>query len=59
MHFVYPDAPGRRIARMRAQLEALVTLTGEPAAMIAAFALIAVIVALVFLHNRKPRTSTS
>ena len=57
MHFVYPDPPGTRWARMRAQLEALLTLTGEPAAMIAAYALIVGIALLVFIHNRKPRTA--
>jgi len=56
MHFVYPDAPGRRYARMRAQFEALLTLTGEPAAVIAAYALLAAIVALVVIHNRPKRT---
>ena len=55
MHFVYPDAPGRRLARMRAQFEALVTLTGEPVATAVAFALLATMVALVLLHNRRPR----
>jgi hypothetical protein len=57
MHFVYPNAPGRRAARMRAQFEALVTLTGEPVAIAVAFALIATMVALVWLHNRKPRAA--
>ena len=55
MHFVYPDPPGTRWARMRAQAEALLTLTGEPVAMVAAFALIAAVAVLVFAHNRKSR----
>jgi len=55
MHFVYPDPPGTRWARMRAQAEALLTLTGEPIAMVAAFALIAAVAVLVFAHNRKSR----
>ena len=57
MHSVYPDAPGRRWERMRAQLEALVTFTGEPAATVAAYALILAIAALVWLHNRRPRAA--
>jgi len=55
MHFVYPDPPGTRWARMRAQAEALLTLTGEPIAMVAAFALIAAVAVLVFAHNRRSR----
>jgi len=57
MHFVYPDPPGTRWARMRAQLEALLTFTGEPAAMVTAYALLVVVAALVFVHNRKPRAA--
>jgi len=56
MHFVYPDAPGRRYVRIRAQFEALLTLTGEPAAVIAAYVLLAAIIALVVIHNRPKQT---
>jgi len=57
MHFVYPDPPGTRWARMRAQVEALLTFSGEPVAMVAAFVLIAAVAVLVFVHNRKRRAA--